>query len=149
MASMYKQFGTSKQLEQKGIILDYDDFRITIARAGGSNIKFAKALERHSKPHRRALDTNTMDETRARKMLYTVYAETIILDWCVKQETEEGKEPEYAQGIEGVDGSLLPFKKQYIIDAFTALHDLFLDVQEQAKQASLFRDEDLEQDAKN
>ena len=150
MASMYKQFSTDAKLEKDGVWLDYDLFRIKIARAGGDNSDFAKTLEKHAKPHRRAMETETLSEPLARKMMYTVYAEAVVLDWTVKQEPEEkGDDPVYVRGIEGPDGELLEFNKENVIKTFAALHDLFHDVQIQATKTSNFRVEEQEADAKN
>ena len=33
--SMYGQFKTSDTLEIQGVVIDYGDFRVTLARAGG------------------------------------------------------------------------------------------------------------------
>lgn len=144
MASMYKQFETDTTLEKKGIVLDYGPFRVTIARAGGANDRYAKVLERESKPYRRALETQTMDATIALKMMYKVYAESIVLNWEVLQ-----KNKSYKKGIEGPKGNLLPFTKDNVIATFMALQDLYLDIFDQAQLSALFRQEDLDGEAKN
>jgi len=151
MTSMHSQFSTDKKLEQGGVWLDYDIFRVKIARAGGANTKFAKSMEKHSEPHRRAMETRTLSEPLARKMLYTVYAETVILDWTVRsaEPLEETGEYEYRRGIEGADGEMVEFNKENVIKTFTELHDLFSDISDQAVGLSLFRHEDKEADAGN
>ena len=53
--SMYSTFRTDDELERKGIVIEYDSFRVTIARAGGSNKAFERALEAKSRPFRRAI----------------------------------------------------------------------------------------------
>lgn len=142
--SMYRQFQTDGDLETKGIVLDYGDFRITVARAGGANKKFARILERTTKPHRRAIQTELMDNDLARSVLRQVYAEAVVLDWETKV---DGK---LKKGIESADGGdLLLVTSANIVATFEALPDLFTDVQEQASKVALFRQEILEEDAGN
>ena len=150
MASMYKQFSTDPKLEKDGVWLDYDLFRIKVARAGGANVAFSKTLEKYSKPHRRAMDTGTLSEAVARNMMYKVYAETIVLDWTTKDpEPDKNGEPVYRRGIEGPDGELMEFNKENVIKTFTALHDLYADVHTQATATSSYQADDLEADVKN
>ncbi len=54
--SLYKQFGTDKNLETSGIVLQYGEgVEIRIARAGGSNKRYQKSMTQRSKPYRRAM----------------------------------------------------------------------------------------------
>ena len=62
--SMYDAFGTDKDLEKTGIYLEYETFRIKVARAGGGNKRFAKMLEAHTRPYRRAMQTETLGNDR-------------------------------------------------------------------------------------
>lgn len=77
----YEMFATNKELEQQGIEIDYGDFSITIARAGGSNKKFAKVLTEKMQPHARSLKNETMDDGLADKLHAEAYAEAVILGW--------------------------------------------------------------------
>jgi hypothetical protein len=131
---MYAQFKTDGDLEAAGIVLDYGLFRVTVGRAGGSNKRFERVLEAKTKPFRRAIQTDTMDNKRGAEILREVYAEAVVLNWEVKQ--EDGS---WAQGIEAEDGSLLPFSKDNVLATFNALPDLFADIQEQAGKVALFR----------
>ena len=72
-----------------------------------------------------------------------IYAKTIILDWEVIQDGKPKK------GIEGRDGSVLPFNYENVRQAFMDLPNLFIDIQEQANSIANFRKAELEEDAKN
>lgn len=141
--SMYSQFATDKTLEKTGVWLDYGDFRILVARAGGSNTKYEKVLEAASRPHRRGLATGTISLKVLRGVLISVYAKAVVLDWNVKVDGN------WVQGIHRPDESVGEFSEAAVVEAFTALPDLFSDVQSQAEQVSIFRPELLEEDAKN
>jgi len=142
--SMYGQFSTNATVEQRGIILDYDAFQVRIARAGGANEKYSKALETKTRPHRRALQLGSLPESLATKMLHEVYAETVVLGWQTKN--DKGV---LVDGIEGPKGDILPVTQENLIATFKALPDLFADIQLQSNNAAMFREQLLEDDSKN
>lgn len=143
--SMYNQFKTSQVFETKGVEIDYGDFRVTIARAGGANKKFARLLEAKTKSFRRAIQMEVMDNDRAGDILMEVFAEAVILNWETKV---AGK---FKVGIESADGGekLLPFNTANVLTTLRNLPDLFLDLQQQATRQALFREEIVEDDAGN
>ena len=149
--SMYKTFKTEENLEENGIIIDYGTFRVTLARAGGANKKFGRLLEARTKPFKRLIQTDTMDQEIGAQIMREVYAEAVVLNWEVRTEiTSDGTEV-YAQGLEDPndDTKIIPFTKENLVAAFKALPDLFSDLQEQATKAALFREQLREEDAKN
>lgn len=127
-------FKTDPTLETKGIVLNYGDFKITVARAGGANKAYVKCLERKSRPYRRAIQAETMDNELATAMMREVYVESVVLGW---------------EGVLDAKGKSLPFSKENALQLFTDLPDLFQDVMEQAGKAALFREEIRETEAKN
>lgn len=142
--SMYKTFQTNSDLEKAGIVLDYGDFRVTVARAGGSNKNFSKVLEFRTRPVKRAIQTETLPLERQEEIMMEVYAQAVIIDWEVK--SAEGV---WSKGIENEDGDIIPVTTENLVDTFKKLPDLFKDIQEQSNKAVLFRKQiDLE-DSKN
>ena len=145
MGGMYDSFRTDKEAEQKGIILDYGDFRITVARAGGSNKNYQKTLERLTRPVRRLIQTDNLDNEKSRDILKQAYATTIVIDWETKNGTGE-----WVKGIEPKTGKkLLPVNKDNIKATFDDLPDLFDDVMEQAGKSTLFKVSLREEASKN
>ena len=144
MKTMYGLFSTDKSMEREGIYIDYGSFRVKIARAGGDNKEYAKSLERKTRPYRRAIQMDSMDNDVAMTIMREVFANTVVLNWEVKQEDDE-----WLQGIEGPEGDLLPFSTDQVLDTFEKLPDLFMDIQQQANHISLFREEELGKDAGN
>ncbi len=142
--SMYSQFKTDTKMETNGIVIDYGDFRVTIARAGGANKKYAKLLETKTQPYRRAIQTETMDNELAIDVLRQVYSEAVVLNWETKCDDK------FKKGIEAPNGGdLLAAKPVNIVATFKALPDLFSDIQAQANKVALFREQVLEEDAGN
>lgn len=135
MDSLYSLFGTDKNMEQTGVILDYGNAgKIKIARAGGSNTKFSKVLEAKMRPYRRQYEAGTMSDEVANTMLIEAFAEAVVLGW---------------EDIKGPDGKNLKFSRENAIKLFTDLPDLFVDVREQSMKVSNFRMVEVEADAGN
>jgi len=140
MTSLYSQFKSDTEREKRGVILEYGfnsagkPITIRIARAGGANTAFAKRMEAKTKPYRRQIQTETIDQQIAEKMVREVYAETVVLGW---------------ENVEGPDGEPLDFNTENVIKVFTDLPDLFKDIQEQSQRSALFRAELLDVDAGN
>ena len=134
MADIRKIFGTNRDAETKGVTINYEgQFKVTIARAGGANKSFEKALERKTRPFKRALQTGRMTNEQSMEILREVYAETVVLGW---------------EGVE-LDGKKVTFSKENCLKLFKELPDFFSDLMEQAQSIALFREDVLEEDAKN
>lgn len=134
MTSPYKMFKTDEVLETKGIVQDFGDFKITIARAGGANKKFAKASEEKFRPHRRALEAGLMSEELTTKILAEVFADSVILGW--ENVTDENGQP-------------MEFTRENVIKLLTDLPELFTDIRAQATKLALYRRDDTEAAVKN
>lgn len=142
MSGLYSTFKTNEQFETEGVWLEYgfldDDeskpIRIKIARAGGQNKAFTKALEKATKPHRKALQAGMLDDKIADRLYKDVFAATVVLDWM---------------NVTDPDGNELVFTKENVLKVFSDLPDLFMDLREQASNVSLFRDEIRENDLGN
>lgn len=155
--SMYKQLQTDPSLEKKGVEIDYGSFRVTLARAGGANKKYESVLEARTLPHRRAMKTDNMDNTVAMQVMREVYADTIVIHWETKD--DQGA---WHVGIEAppeldADGNpifieypaILPFNRDNVLAALTAIPELLTWFVEDANKLSLYRMHYLEEDSKN
>jgi hypothetical protein len=136
--SLQKSFAINKSAESEGTWIEIcanDDgpvARFKIARAGRRNKRYTKAMEKATKPYRAILgdlDTKTDDKITA-----GVLAEAIILDW------------EHVQDVPGTD---LAFSKEAALEILQKYPDLIDLVNNKAWQMETFRDEQLEDDAKN
>jgi hypothetical protein len=139
--SLYQQFKTDEKLEKEGILVDFGvnqrtdkPIRFRIARAGGSNITFAKAMEKATRPHKRALHLGTLSNDVAEKIYREVFIDTVLLDW---------------EEVDGSDGQPLPFTRENAVKLFTDLPDLFAQLREDAGNAALFLAEVREADLGN
>lgn len=134
--SAYDAFKVDVDLETKGVVLDYGTFRVIVARAGGNNKKYDKVLENRSRPYNRAIQTDTMDNTKAEDILKQAYAECVILDWQVLVKKK------WVSGIEDpTTGKTVDFNTANVLSVLRdpLLKDLWLDIRTQARNAALFR----------
>lgn len=135
MGSLYEQFETNANFEKDGINLEYGDgVKFRVARAGGQNQAYSKALEKAIRPHRVALANDTLDAGVAEKVLLDVFCSTVLLGW---------------EGVKDRAGVVMPFTKENAIKLMTDLPDLYADIRAQANKVSNFRKEQLETDLKN
>jgi hypothetical protein len=144
MKSMYDLYETDSDLEKNGVMFDYGSFRVKLARAGGSNKKYARLLEAKTKPYKRAIQTKTMDDDLANKLLMETFVETCLLSW--ESQVEEDK---WESGILLKDGSLQPLTKESAIQVLKKLPDLYQDMSSMAMEMSNYRQGELETDSKN
>jgi hypothetical protein len=141
--SIYTQYQTNPEFETKGVEVTYGNFRVVLARAGGSNKRYATILEQKTRPYRRAVQTGTLSNDVSLRLLKETFAEAVVLNWSTLVDGE------WKQGIETPDGGLMPFSKENVLKIFEDLPDLFMEIQEQATSLALFKDEQAEADSKN
>ena len=150
--SLYKLFKTDENLEAAGVHIEYGTavrdgkevpVRIKIARAGGANTSFQKALEKATKPYRKALQTGLIDPKLADKIYKEVFASTVVLGW------ENVAFPVMDEAGKVVGEEYLPFNQENALRLFEDLPDLFQDLREQAQNVSIFRQDVLENDLGN
>jgi len=141
--SPYDMFATDPSKETDGIIINYSDqFWLKVSRAGGANSKFKKVLADKLRPHRRAIQTETLSEETADRLLREAVVDGLLLGWGT------GVYPEGAGSIPGRDGPMA-FSRENALALFSDLPELFRDVYEQASRAAAFRAGEAEQDAGN
>lgn len=136
--SLMKQFRTSKEAESNGKwihICDNEDgtvCRFLIVRAGHRNKAYTKLMEKLTRPYRAIidkLDTKTDDTITA-----TALSETVVIGW------------ENVQDETGVD---IPFSKEKAKELLVQLPDLMDTVNKAAWSINTFREQELEDEAKN
>lgn len=140
---MYDTFEMDQNLEEKGVWLDYGDFRVRVAHAGQGNKNYVKYAEKKLKPIRKSLQFDSLANERAQAIMKDIYVTTVILDWETKVDDEMVK------GIEGRDGDVIAFNADNVLATLNALPALWLDIQEQANSIANFRKAEMEADTKN
>lgn len=133
--STYSAFQTDKEMEKKGIEIDFGDAGcFLIARAGGSNKNFIKVSEAKFRPYRRQVEAGTIDREVMNKLLIEVFAQTVVLNW---------------QGVSNEDGEEMDCTYDNIVKLFNDVPDLFQEIQNESMKYQNFKKMEVEQDLKN
>jgi hypothetical protein len=124
-----KAFGVDATLEREGFELHLGGGAyITLARAGGGNVRYERAVTKHLAPHRAARDAGTLENAMADTILHNVYADAVVLDW---------------RGIE-LDGEPLPYSRDNAYKLLHELPDLWRIVQDAAGKLANFRQAEVQ-----
>lgn len=134
--NLYNSFETDKDLETKGVWVEYGDGTpaFLVARAGGANKSYTVKTKKLTKAYRRAIQTETLSDDIADRIYMESFYKTVILDW---------------KGVEDREGEDLPFSLDNMKKLFTDLPELWADLRDQATSIAIFRKEVEEADAKN
>lgn len=154
--SLFNSFSTNEDLEKTGVVYTPDSSTaITLARAGGSNVKFQKLLTSLSKPYKRQIANGTLDPETDKKLMREAYAKAVVLNW--ETLIGEGDDARLVQGLEvwpGYSGDLtedglIPFTPDMVLKMFQLLPELFSEVMATAGDYATFRSEERKKDAGN
>ncbi len=111
--------------------------KVKLARAGGANLSFTKAMEEKTREHRKrggAFEGEKVDVELATDLMKQAFAETIILDW---------------KGFTKKDGKPLGYSAKAAYEMMVALPDLFNELRDAAGEAANYRIEDIQADVGN
>lgn len=137
---LYAAFKTDSKLEQEGVWFDYGPnskgkpMRVLLARAGGANSDYTKALEKVTKPYRKAISAGALDTATINRLYMEVFIGTVV------------------KGLENFeDGACQPLScnPADLTRLLTELPDLYADWQEQANRLAVFRAELMDADVGN
>lgn len=142
---MYDKNETNPELEKSGVWMDYGDYRVLIARAGGANRKYLNELQMATKPLKRALETNSVPAERQKEIMTKVFAKTIVMGWQVFDE-DKG---EFVDGIEQPDGKIGKFSVKLVEQTLTNLPSVLEKIQRDAMDMELYLTSLRDEDTKN
>lgn len=141
--ALRKMFETDTAVERDGIWIKYaPGVEVRIARAGGSNQHFAKTVQRLSKPHRRAIQTESVDEEVLMDIFVKAYAASVIVDW-------KGFTKDLITKDDADAETMLDFNKDNVEAVLKAQPNLFADIQKASDTIAYFRAEVNEADSGN
>jgi len=141
-------FASDKNIEIEGSWCDYGSFRVLLARAGGSNQRYIKALQKAAK--QLGVHQNNIEANRAIER--SLMADYLILGWQTKVDGEWKEGIEHSPSVQhleaGPDG-LIPNTKANFKAVLEALNDLSLALQNFANVHTNYQQEEAEELAGN
>lgn len=138
--SLFKNYATDSAKEANGVTVpvgtndDGTEISFVIARLGGGNKAYAKALEAAQKPYRRQIQLKTMDTELHEKIFREVFASTIIKGWSNVRDADEKE---------------ISFTSKNAAMLLEKLPNLYDDLFAQSQNLELFRSDTVEEDEKN
>jgi hypothetical protein len=152
MQSIYEIFATDAEVEKKGKWVDVGPANFLLARAGGSNTRFQKAMAAVLRPHQRRMQLGMMEPDEATKLAVGPFVDHVLLDWKgvrpIKRD-EAGqimRDPETRAILVGDE---IPYAKETAKKLLLEVPDLFTTLQEEAQRVSNYSPEDIEAAGKN
>jgi hypothetical protein len=126
-------FKTDKSKENDGVWfeVDADGASVLVARAG--NKKYAKLLEKITKPHRHALKSRNVSDELVERLMVEAMVGTILLDW---------------KGLE-LDGKPLPYSPETAKEMLQEIPDFRRIIEDYSNDINSFKNQDDEEDLKN
>lgn len=140
----YAAFKTDPEREKAGVVLNYDTFRVTVARAGGANKNFQKIATAETKPFQRLIEMKALGDDKGHELMASIFAKSVILKWEV---LEAG---EWKVGIRDLDETtVIDDTPDNRVKILKLLPELFVDIVNQAKDFSNFNQAMREAGLKN
>ena len=135
---LFETFSADVDLQKDGKWVEYGDCRVLIAFAGDGNPRYEKAMERHTRPYRRYLDSDKMIMSDSMKKqvneaVVGAYAHAVVLDW---ENVREGDQ-------------VIEYSPKEAKRIMLKLPAFFADVREFANNLSNYQLESDESDEKN
>lgn len=144
MRNPYAKYHIDPEVKKQGVVYVDEDLRITVTYAGTENSRYEKMLKLKLKPYETQIRNDSLPDSEFQKILSEVYAETVVLDWKVKND-----DGEFVTGIYSETGEILEFNKDNVRMAFGLSQRLFEDIIKVATNFNLFRQGIKEDDLKN
>lgn len=138
--SLYKKNKTDESKERSGVTLDFginsrgEPITFLVAREGGRNAQYLKVAEVVFKPYRRQIQHNLLDPEVLDGLLAQVYAKAVVKGWS---------------GVEDENDQPLSFTEENVLKVLKDLPVVFDAIKEVARDYSNFRQDCLEEEAKN
>lgn len=127
-------FGTDTAKERDGVGIQYgSSLKVLIARAGGNNAAFKKAIEELTRPYRRMIQNDMLPRELDTALMHKAYAKTIVRGW--ENFVDEGEE--------------VPFTEANCVAMFDKWPEFFEFVKAEASRVANYRTAALEADAGN
>jgi hypothetical protein len=138
--SLYKMYKTDAKKETEGIVVEYgtdskgNPVKFRVARGSKTNMHYQTILERETRPYRRLIQGDKLKKETENKLNILVFVKALLLGW---------------ENVENENNEPMEFNQDNAIKLFTDLPDLFTELQTTAMDGNNFREEALEEEAKN
>lgn len=145
MSRLFDNYRTDATAEAKGVWVADSGCEFLLARMGGANTAYQRAMTQAMKPHMRELQLNMMDEATLEPLMRRVFLDTVLLDWRTPK--DDGTYDEHT--IPDENDLPVSFSKDAANALLNELPDLYARLREQAQSFANYRASALSVAAKN
>ena len=150
MSKLYDNYATNKTAESSGVWIDDSGASFKLARMGGANVKFQRAMTAAMKPFMREIQLGVIDDAVLEPVLRKVFIDTILIDWkWTETDDVSGAVTVHEHEIPGADDLPVAFNADAAVKLFTDLPDLYARLRNEAQSYANFRASSLAVAAKN
>lgn len=142
MSKLYDNYQTDKGAESTGVWIDDSGASFKLARMGGANTKFQRAMTAAMKPYMREIQLGVIDDAALEPILRKVFIDTILVDWKGVTGPSNPETPD-------VEGDPIPFSADAAVQLFADLPDLYSRLRTEAQSYANFRASTLAVASKN
>lgn len=133
-ADLGKLFGMNEEMERDGVNIQFGPLKISLARMGGSNTKFAKVFEELTRPYRRMIENNVdLPEDIMQEILFKSFAIGCVRSWNLRD----------------ADGKPVPCTPDNVVDRFKKYPEFYRFVSTEAARSANYRQRALETESGN
>jgi hypothetical protein len=147
--SLSASYKTNVEKETKGVRVvkgvnetNKGEIAFNLSRSGKANRRYSTLLDNLSKPHRRAIELETLSPSVADQIYMQAFIGGCLNGW-------ENVPLSDITGEVSDAATLAPFSKENAEKLFVRLPELYDDLVADSRRVALFRDEALEIEAKN
>ena len=135
----YASFNVDPVLENDGRWIEYDAFQVKVARMGGGNTAYNKAMLDIGDKYKKTT-LKKMNDKKSTKLLNELHIKTLIKGWEVWDFDDE----KWVEGIhEFPSGKVVPVTFEAIENIFLNLKELKTDILEQSLEKSNYLKDDV------
>ncbi len=133
----YAAYDMDADKERNGTYLEGGAFRIKVARAGGKNVLYDTLREAITKPHRRAIQTDTLPKDILARLNAELASKALVKAWEVDENfgevdavSDEALAPNWVAGKmhDPESGEVVDATPELIAATFIKYNDLYLQV---------------------
>ncbi len=149
MSKLYDNYATDKSAESTGVWIEDSGAAFKLARMGGANIKFQRAMTAAMKPYMREIQLGVIDDAILEPVLRKVFIDTILLDWRWTEVADDSTETVHEHEITGADDLPVAFNADNAVKLFADLPDLYARLRTEAQSYANYRAATLKVASKN
>jgi hypothetical protein len=149
MSKLYDNYATDKSAESTGVWIEDSGAAFKLARMGGANIKFQRALTTAMKPYMREIQLGVIDDAVLEPVMRKVFIDTILLDWRWTDTQEDGTAVVHEHEIPGADDLPVAYNADNAVKLFADLPDLYARLRTEAQSYANYRAATLAVASKN